>query len=46
MKNQPKKSLTKDYGLFVITISIERGKRIEHLMTEEDKQNWFEHTYG
>ncbi len=37
MKNQQKKTLTKDYGLFVVTISIERGKRIEHLMTEEDK---------
>jgi hypothetical protein len=30
MKNQ-------DYGLLVVTISIERRKRIEHLMTEQDK---------
>jgi hypothetical protein len=38
MKNQPKKSFTKDYGLFIVRVSIERSKLIEQLMTDEVKQ--------
>ena len=38
MKNQPKKALTSDYGLFVVRLRVEKGKLIEQLMTEEEKQ--------
>ena len=38
MKNQPRKSFTKDYGLFIVRVSIERSKLIEQLMTDEVKQ--------
>ena len=38
MKKQPKKTLTKDYGLFIVTVRIERGKLIEELMSPEAKQ--------
>lgn len=38
MKNQPSKILTKDYGLFVVRVRIDRGKLIEELMSDEAKQ--------
>src|SRR4249919_2686007 len=38
MKNQPKKTLTKDYGFFVVRVSVERSKLIEELMSPEAKQ--------
>jgi hypothetical protein len=38
MKNQPKRTLTKDYGLFIVTVRIERGKPIEELMNDKEKQ--------
>jgi hypothetical protein len=38
MKDQPKKILTEDYGLFIVTVSIKRGKRIEQLMNDKEKQ--------
>lgn len=38
MKNQPKRTLTRDYGVFIVTVHIERGKRIEDLMNEKEKQ--------
>jgi hypothetical protein len=38
MKNQPRKSFTKDYGLFTVRVSVERSKLIEQLMTDEVKQ--------
>jgi hypothetical protein len=39
MKNQPKETLTEDYGLFVVTVRIERGRRIEQLMNDKEKQS-------
>jgi hypothetical protein len=38
MKNQPARTLTKDYGLFIVTVHIERGKPIEDLMNDKEKQ--------
>jgi len=38
MKNQPARNLTKDYGLFIVTVRIEKGKLIEELMSDEAKQ--------
>jgi chloramphenicol O-acetyltransferase len=38
MKNQPKKTLNEDYGLFIVTVRIAKGKLIEELMSEEQKQ--------
>jgi hypothetical protein len=38
MKNQPKKTVTKDYGLFIVTVCIEKGKPIEDLMNDKEKQ--------
>ena len=38
MKNQPKKTFIKDYGLFVVRVRIDKGKPIEELMSDEAKQ--------
>jgi hypothetical protein len=38
MKDQPKKIRVRDYGLFIVKVSIERGKLIEELMTDDAKQ--------
>jgi len=37
MKNQPKTTVTKDYGLFVVRVRIGKGKLIEELMSDEAK---------
>jgi hypothetical protein len=37
MKDQPKKSLTYN-ALFIVTVSIEKGKLIEQLMNDKEKQ--------
>jgi hypothetical protein len=37
MKNQPRTTVTKDYGLFIATIRLSKGKLIEELMSDEAK---------
>jgi hypothetical protein len=37
MKNQPKKTFTYD-GLFIVAVSIKKGKPIEQLMNDKEKQ--------
>ena len=38
MKHQPNKTLTRDYGLFIVTVRIEKRKPIEDLMNDKEKQ--------
>ena len=38
MKNQPKKTSKQDYGVFVVTVRVEKGKPIEQLMNDREKQ--------
>jgi hypothetical protein len=38
MKNQPRKTFIKDYGLFVVRVRLERSKLIQDLMSDEAKQ--------
>jgi hypothetical protein len=38
VKDQPQRIRIGDYGLFIVRVSIERGKLIEELMTDEVKQ--------
>ena len=38
MKNQPKKTLTGDNARFIVTVSIEKRKRIEQVMNDRDKK--------
>ena len=38
MKNQPKKTVTEHDALFIVRVSIEKGKPIEQLMNDKEKQ--------